>query len=155
MKRSSVQYVEECKCNLLSCTIWKNRQKRSLTEQDSKPQLHSKSETSLSHLRPNVKTILKKGTSPANTSPRSFLFFNIFFIYILNVFPSPGLPFGNPLTHPPSPCLYESVPPPTHPLLSSLLGIPLHWGIEHPQAQGPLLPLMSQDLLRNIYSLAV
>jgi hypothetical protein len=30
-----------------------------------------------------------------------------------------------------------------HPLLSSFPGIPLHWGIEHPQAQGPLLPLMT------------
>jgi hypothetical protein len=39
---------------------------------------------------------------------------DIFFIYISNVFPFPGLPFGSPLSHPPSPCLYNGVPPPTH-----------------------------------------
>ena len=32
---------------------------------------------------------------------------------------------------------------PTHPLQSSRPSIPLHWVIKHPQAQGPLLPLMS------------
>jgi hypothetical protein len=32
--------------------------------------------------------------------------------------------------------------PPTY-LLPSCSGIPLHWCIEHPQAQGPLLPLVS------------
>jgi len=32
---------------------------------------------------------------------------------------------------------------PTHPLLSSCPGIPLHWGIEPPQDQEPLLPLIS------------
>jgi hypothetical protein len=37
----------------------------------------------------------------------------IFFIYISNVFPFPGLPFGKPLFHLPFPCLYEGVPPPT------------------------------------------
>ena len=43
-----------------------------------------------------------------------------------------------------------SIPPPqplwgcssAHPLPSSRPGIPLHWGIDHPQAQGPLLPPM-------------
>jgi hypothetical protein len=44
----------------------------------------------------------------------SFFFgLDIFFIYISNVSPFPGLPFGNPLSHPPSPCLYEGAPPPT------------------------------------------
>jgi hypothetical protein len=33
-------------------------------------------------------------------------------------------------------------PPPIHPLPPSSPGIPLHWGIESSQAQGPLLPLM-------------
>ena len=37
-----------------------------------------------------------------------FFYWIIFFIYISNVFPFPGFPFGNPLSHPPSPCLYES-----------------------------------------------
>jgi hypothetical protein len=59
-------------------------------------------------------------------------FIDIFFIYISNVIPFPGLSFGNPLPYSPSPCLYEGAfplthsPPPSHP------GITLHWGIEHP-----------------------
>jgi hypothetical protein len=68
---------------------------------------------------------------------------DISFIYISIVFPFPGLPFGNPLSHPPSPCLCEIVPSPTHQFLSSCPGIPPHWGIEHPQTQGLLLPLTS------------
>jgi hypothetical protein len=43
----------------------------------------------------------------------------------------------------PSPCLYKSAPPPTYLLPSFLPGISLHWGFEHTQAQGHLLPLMS------------
>jgi hypothetical protein len=40
-----------------------------------------------------------------------YLFFlDIFFIYTSNIFPFPGLPFENPLSHPPSPCLYEGTP---------------------------------------------
>jgi hypothetical protein len=35
------------------------------------------------------------------------------------------------------------VSPSSHPLLPSHLSIPLHWGIESPQGQGLLLPLMS------------
>jgi hypothetical protein len=42
----------------------------------------------------------------------------------------------------PFPCLYAGAPPPTYPLRSSCPGIPLHWGIEQPQTQGLLLPLM-------------
>jgi hypothetical protein len=85
----------------------------------------------------------------------------IFFIYISNVFTLPGLSFRTPLSHPPSPCLYEHAPPPTNPLPSSHPGIPLHWGIEHPQVQGPLLPLMSNKAILchingqgHVYSLA-
>jgi hypothetical protein len=51
--------------------------------------------------------------------------------------PFPGLPFGNPLSSPLSPYLYEGAPSPTHPLPSSRPGIPLHWGIKHPQVQAP------------------
>ena len=72
-------------------------------------------------------------------------FLDIFFIYISNVFPFPVLLFGNPSSHPPSLCLYEGAPLPTHP--SSRPGIPLYWGIEHIQAQGPLLPLMSNKAI--------
>jgi hypothetical protein len=42
----------------------------------------------------------------------------------------------------PSPCFYESVPPPTQPLWPIHHGILLHWGIEPSQDQWPLLPLM-------------
>jgi hypothetical protein len=46
----------------------------------------------------------------------SFLL-NIFFIYISNVIPFHGSPPpGNPLSHPPSPCFSEGIPPPTHPI---------------------------------------
>jgi hypothetical protein len=75
-----------------------------------------------------------------------FLFFkillDIFFIYTSNVFLFPGLPFRTPHLIP-LPCLYKGVAPPTCLLPSSCPGIPLIGGIEHPQAQGPLLPLMS------------
>jgi hypothetical protein len=61
------------------------------------------------------------------------IFFDIVFIYISNVIP---------LSHSPSPCFCEGVPPPTHPLLPPRPGIPLHWCIEPSQDQGSLLPLM-------------
>jgi hypothetical protein len=50
-----------------------------------------------------------------------------------------------------SPTFYEGVPPPTHPLLPPCPGIPLHWGIEPSQDQGPLLPLMPTKAI-YIYS---
>ena len=83
----------------------------------------------------------------ASSTEHFFFFFfsllDIFFIYISNVFPFPGVPFRNPLSDPPSSCLYEGASPTTHRLLLSHPGIPLHWGIKHPQAQGPLLQLIS------------
>jgi hypothetical protein len=66
---------------------------------------------------------------------------DIFFIYISNVFPFQGLPFRTPLSHP-LPLSLGGCSPYTHPPPFSLPGIPLHWGIEDPQAQGSLLPLM-------------
>jgi hypothetical protein len=51
-----------------------------------------------------------------------YFFLDIFLIYISNVFPFPGLPFGKPLSHTPSPCLYEGTTLPTYPLLSSYTG---------------------------------
>jgi hypothetical protein len=63
-----------------------------------------------------------------------------YFLYLhFRCFPFPGLPFGNSLSHPLCLCLYEGAPPLTHLLPYSLPGIPLHWDIEHPQAQGPFL----------------
>ena len=71
----------------------------------------------------------------------------ILFIYISTVFPFLGLPFRNPLSHLPSPCLYDSAHPPTYPLPSSHPGIPLLWDIKNPQIQRPLLPLMSNKVI--------
>jgi hypothetical protein len=57
-------------------------------------------------------------------------------------------PAGPPIPSPsPSPCLYEGAPLPSHPLTSYCPGIPLHWGIKHHQAQGTLLPLMSNKAI--------
>ena len=67
--------------------------------------------------------------------------FDIFFIYISNVIPFPGFPSKNPLSPPSSPCS------PTHPLLLPGPGIPLHWGLEPSQDQGPLLPLMTDRVI--------
>jgi hypothetical protein len=61
--------------------------------------------------------------------------FSLFTVQIL--IPSPSFPSENPLSHPTSPCS------PTHPLSLPCPAIPLHWGIEPSQDQGPLLPLMS------------
>jgi hypothetical protein len=81
------------------------------------------------------------------------LLLDIFFIYISNVILFTGL-LPHKAPYPPSPCLYEGAPLPTHPLLLSCPGIPLHWGIEPPQAQGPLLPLMSnKNILCHIWVL--
>jgi hypothetical protein len=66
--------------------------------------------------------------------------------YISNVITFLGLPFRNPLSYP-SPPASMRVLPPTHPLSSCCHGIPLHWGIEHSQAQGPLHPLMSNKAI--------
>jgi hypothetical protein len=74
----------------------------------------------------------------------SFSFFfllNIFFIYISNVIPFPSFPSENPLS--PSPFPYS----PTHPLLLSGPGIPLHWVIVPSQDQGPLLPLITNKTI--------
>jgi hypothetical protein len=52
---------------------------------------------------------------------RLFFFLDIFFIYISNVFPFPGLPFGTPISHPSSPASMSVRPyPPTHSYLPDL-----------------------------------
>jgi hypothetical protein len=45
----------------------------------------------------------------------SFFLLDIFFIYILNIFPFLDFPFWNSLSHSASPCLFEGAFPPTHP----------------------------------------
>ena len=61
----------------------------------------------------------------------SFFLFIRYFLYLLFnlLYPSP------------SPCS------PTHPLLLSCPGIPLHWGMEPSQDQGPFLPVMSNKAI--------
>jgi hypothetical protein len=73
---------------------------------------------------------------------------NLFLKFLLDIFlhfkcyPLPWSPTpGNPLSHPLSYCL------PTHPLPLLYPGIPLHWGIEASQDQGPLLALMSNKAI--------
>ena len=56
---------------------------------------------------------------------------SIFYTYISNVCPFPGLLFGNALFHPSSPCLYGGVPTHTHPLPSS------HPTVGHGTPSGP------------------
>jgi hypothetical protein len=69
-----------------------------------------------------------------------FIIFIGYFLYLhfkcyrLSQFP----PGGPPL----SPGFHESVPLPTQPLLLPGPGIPLQWGFEPSQDEGPLLPLM-------------
>jgi hypothetical protein len=66
-----------------------------------------------------------------------FFLLDISFIYISNFIPFPHFPSKTPPISYPSPCS------PTHQLPLLCPGIPLYWGIEHSQDQGPLLSLMS------------
>jgi hypothetical protein len=106
--------------------------------------------------RVNKTKALLHPLSKSNIHQKYLLFLDIFFIYISNVFPFPGLLLGNPLSylpHPlpylthPHPCLYEgaALPIDSHP--PSCPGILLHWNIEHPQARGLLLPLNSNNTI--------
>ena len=65
------------------------------------------------------------------------------FIYISNVIPFPAP------TRPPIPFFYSpaSIRVFTHPLLPPHSGIPLHWGTEPSQEQGPLLPLVTDKTI--------
>jgi hypothetical protein len=72
---------------------------------------------------------------------------DIFFIYISKVIPFPSFPCEkSPIPSPPPSS-------PTYPLLLPCPGLPLHWGKEPSQDQGPFLPLMSnKPILCYIYS---
>jgi uncharacterized Zn-finger protein len=79
----------------------------------------------------------------------------ILFIYISNV-PLQSFPSTNSISHLPFPAHMWVLPhPPTHQLLPHHTSILLHWGIEPPQDQGPLLPLISaKAILCYLYSLS-
>jgi hypothetical protein len=75
-----------------------------------------------------------------------FFFDWIFSLFISQLFsPFQIFPSETPYSIPSSPAsMRELLPnPPSPHSLSSCCVIPLHWGIQHPQAQGPLLPLLS------------
>ncbi|EDL30654.1 mCG146276, partial [Mus musculus] len=58
-----------------------------------------------------------------------------------------GLSSGNSLSHRPSSCFYEGAHLLSHSLLPPCPGIPQHWSMEPSQDQGPLLPLMSGQVI--------
>jgi hypothetical protein len=82
--------------------------------------------------------------------PHSFIFFFFFLGYFMNLhfkcYPlSWTLSFlQDSLILSLSPCFYEDAPPPTH---SHHPGVPLYWGIEPSQDQGPLLLLMPDNAI--------
>jgi hypothetical protein len=70
-----------------------------------------------------------------------FLYFFRYFLYLhFKCYPLSWFP----LWKTPYPISSHSPCSPTHPLPLSGPGIPLHWGIEPSQDQGPLLPLMTE-----------
>jgi len=67
----------------------------------------------------------------------------ILFIYISNVIPLPSFPSTNPLSPPPSPCLYDGAPSPAcPPTPAQQPSIPQSWVIKPPQDQGAPIPVM-------------
>jgi hypothetical protein len=82
-----------------------------------------------------------------------FFIYWIFFSYISSVIHSPSLPSRNPIASCSHVCMRVLPHPPTHSLPPPCPGIPLQWGIEPPQDQGPLLPLISNKaILCHIHS---
>jgi hypothetical protein len=72
-----------------------------------------------------------------------FLFIEYFLYLHFKCFLLSRSPLQEPPSHPPIPLPLWGCSP-THPLPSSYPGIPRHWGIEHPQAQGSLLTDVQQ-----------
>jgi hypothetical protein len=66
---------------------------------------------------------------------------DIFLYLYFKYYPLSWFPIQKPPSLSPSPCS------PSHPLLLPGPGIPLHWGIETSQDQGPLLPLMTDKAI--------
>jgi hypothetical protein len=67
---------------------------------------------------------------------------DVFIIYISNVITFPSFSNRNFLSHPLSPCFYKAACPPTHLFPPPHPVIPLHWGIQTTQDQGPLFLMM-------------
>ena len=85
----------------------------------------------------------------SNTELYFFPFFTIgIFYWMFSLFAfkmlTPFLLSPLEIPYPISPplCFSADVPQATHPILTSCPGIPLQWGIQPSQDQGPLLPLM-------------
>jgi hypothetical protein len=71
------------------------------------------------------------------------IFFIGYFIYLhCKCYPPSQFPLCNPPIPSPSPCFYEGAPPPNYSLLPHCPSIPICWGINPSQDQGPPLPLM-------------
>jgi hypothetical protein len=79
--------------------------------------------------------------------------FYLFTVQMLSSFPIPPSALETSYPIPPPPASMRVYPHlPTHPLLPPCPHIPLHWGIESSQDQGPLLPLMfDKAILCYIY----
>jgi hypothetical protein len=71
-----------------------------------------------------------------------YYYYWIFSLFTFQVLSPFQVPTAKPTIPSSFPCFYEDVLPPTYPLLPPYPWIPLHWGIEPSQDQGPLLPLM-------------
>ena len=63
------------------------------------------------------------------------------------LFPLPSFPSASSLSHTPPCYFYEDASPPTHPLPPHHPSIPLCWGIEPSQDQGPPLSLMPDNCM--------
>jgi hypothetical protein len=89
-----------------------------------------------------------------HTHKTFFNFFKNLFIYLFIIgyfmylhFKFPSFLYGNPLSHPSSPCFYEGAPTPTQPLPPHCPDIPLHWSIQSSQDQGPVLLLLQDNAI--------
>ena len=71
--------------------------------------------------------------------------FSLFTFQMFSLFQVSPSETSYPISPPPE-SMRMLLHPPTH-SPASCLGIPLHWGIKHPQAQGPLLLLMSNKAI--------
>ena len=76
-----------------------------------------------------------------------FPFIGSFLILYYKCYPLSRSPIWKSLSPPPSTCLNEGAPPLIYSLAPSISEILLNWGIKPPQAQGPILPLMSSKAI--------